>query len=202
MEARMVETPFQSVKDNRVKGKAGIRPDEIRGAALIANVNGPKKLMMFALNTGVLPEFLSNQLGTAGTLPSPETFEVTGVKFSLVAANSKRILFRDFNDIFSQGTFSFKVSSKPMLEGWLYSHIPSNIIVPIDGKPEQTECTNLSAFISLHDKRIGIDTMESFSMEVWINNQLMPATPNDYTGAYGALYMVCQLIGRRSEAVK
>ena len=186
-------------KSEEVPGAGKVILDEIRGAAEVTAVAGAQELQIFSLNQGTLPKFLSNQVGSGGFLPAPEAFAVTGIKFTLATSNGKPVLFQDAIDIYSQGTFTFEVSNRPELQGWLQSHVPTNIVVPIDAKPEQTLCVNLASFVSLANNPVKISQSRPFSLTVNINKQVGTA---GYAAAYGHLYCVVQLLGYRLTAVK
>jgi hypothetical protein len=200
----MSNSVFQQGKSKAqelVKKARNVILDEIRGAAAIGNANGSFQLSLFAQIVGALPKYLTNQKTTPGQLPSPEEFLVSGIKFSIVSSNGKPVRFRDAYDIMSQATFTFSVSQIPVLEGWVAAHIPSNIIVPLDGKPEQTESVNLAAYVNLAGRPIWIASQKAYAMDLEYKNQCWAAAPNDYATLYGTLYFVCTLYGQRSKAV-
>lgn len=201
----MQKTDLSTIK-GEVQGKAGQILDEIRGSAVLTGVVGAQTLRLFAQNQSTLAEYLTNQVGTNGQLPDPEQFLITGIKFTLNSTNGKMILLWDFNDIFSQGTFEFSVANRVEISGALQNFIPPQIHVPIDTKPEQSQCINLASFVSLKNNPIKLDAGRQYDMKVNINKNLVIAGnaygAAGYAGNYGALYMTCVLTGLRQRAVK
>jgi hypothetical protein len=173
--------------------------DEIRGSSAITDATGSESLSLY--NTANLPLYLNSQVSTPGMLPDPESFKILGIRFSLNSSNGKPIVFRDYMDIISHATYKLSIAQIPQLEGVLWSHVPSNIVVLGGGATEVVYGVGLCSYVNLSGRPIWIKKGFNYTMDVNITKAQRQASPNDYATLYGTLYLTCQLMGIKGKAI-